>query len=112
MGFPVEIGDLPLYAGDTFTQSFVIKEDDVPVNLTSWTNWLCQYRVTPDAESAIDLPLDVTNLATGRVAINIPATTVAEISANGVFDIQAKQGDVIRTWIRGYFIWTEDVTRA
>ena len=113
MAFPTNVGTLSVYAGDTFSQTFTFKEDDEAINLVTagWTSWTAQYRRNPDSTTAVSFAVDTTDAATGEITISLTATQTGTLEA-GVFDLQATQGSVVRTWVRGGLNVTRDVTRG
>jgi len=113
MAFPTNVGTLDVYAGDTFSQTFTFKEDDVAIDLPDegWGSWTAQYRRNPDSTTAISFAVDTTDAATGQITISLTATQTGTLEP-GVFDLQATQGFVVRTWVRGGLNVTKDVTRG
>lgn len=112
---PVTISPWRVYAGDDSHRTITIQtSDNTPLNLSEWSGWLAQWRRTPSSSTAIDLPLDLSELAAGRVTVRIPAALSAVDGGrlrDGVWDMQAEKAGITRTWVRGRIDWSEDVTR-
>jgi hypothetical protein len=112
--FPTDVGTLRVYAGDTFSQTFVFKEGETVIDLVDegWTGWAAQYRVTRDAATAISFAVDDSEADEGRITIALSPSQTNQISKAGVFDLQASQNGTVKTWLQGSLAWTRDITRA
>lgn len=101
-----------VYAGDAWTQQFVLKEDEsTPMDLSSWGEWSAQWRATADSETAITLTVNASGAADGELVVSATEAQTRAMASNGVFDIQAAD-PVVRTFIRAKTKWRQDVTRG
>lgn len=102
---------LAMYAGDTWVQLFEFGryEGDVwvPDDLADWSDWACQWRARDTSGEAIDL--QVHPESGGVLVVATPEQT--RRMRRGVIDIQAVNGDVVRTFVRATIAWRNDVTR-
>ena len=114
MSFPVNVGSLNVYAGDTFSQTFTFKEDDETIDLVAdgWGTWLAQYRKSSVDATAVSFSVDTSAADEGQITITLSANQTAALGSNGVFDLQATQSGSVRTWVVGTIAWTKDVTRV
>ena len=113
MSFPTNVGTLSVYAGDTFSQTFTFKEDGSAIDLVDagWSSWTAQYRKNANSTTAVSFTVDASAAATGQITISLSAAQTATLDS-GVFDLQATQGSVVRTWVTGGINWSKDVTRG
>ena len=113
MSFPTNVGTLSVYAGDTFSQTFTFKEDDTAIDLPTqgWASWTAQYRRNESSTTAVSFSVDDSSADSGQITITLSAAQTATLES-GVFDLQATQGSVVRTWVRGGLSVSEDVTRG
>lgn len=113
MSFPTNVGTLSVYAGDTFSQTFTFKEDDVAIDLVDagWDSWTAQYRKNASSTTAVSFAVDTSSAASGQITITLSAAQTATLES-GVFDLQATQGSVVRTWVAGGLNVRKDVTRG
>lgn len=107
---------VPVYAGDTaywppYTFTSAV---DTPIDLvaTGWTNWVAQWRPTPDSDTVLTLDVDDTLASSGTIVIGADAGTTAAMGSAGVWDLQSENGEVVRTWVRGKTSYQKDVTRV
>jgi hypothetical protein len=102
-----------VYKGDTFSASFTLKSNDSPLNLVSlgWGSWTAQWREHPTSDNPVAFAVDSALASTGRITITMTATNTAAIK-NGYWDLQAVNGNNVKTWIRGEVLVQQDVTRA
>lgn len=113
MSFPTNVGTLSVYAGDTFSQTFTFKEDGEAIDLVDagWSAWTSQYRKNANSTTAVSFTVDASAAASGQITISLSAAQTANLDS-GVFDLQATQGSLVRTWIAGGLSVTKDVTRG
>ena len=111
--FPVGVPALELYRGDTFSEWFVFKDavSGAPRDLDGegWGEWAAQWRPFVGSEQFVDFTVDVSGLSVGRVGLSLSASQTA-VMRRGVWDLQASNGDVVRTWLSGSVSFVEDVT--
>lgn len=112
---PTLIEPVEIYAGDTAQwPTFTMKNSDLqPINLVAegWTDWEAQWRPTIDSDSEMTLQVDTSRAQFGEIAITASATQTRTMGASGVWDLQAKRGAEVKTWVRGKTKYTKDVTR-
>jgi hypothetical protein len=113
MSFPVDIPALPIYRGDTFSQTFVIKVAGEIRDLVAdgWTDWVSSWRPYPDADEVIVLSVDDSLANVSSLIISASSADTRLMGRAGVWDLQASRGAEIRTWLRGEFSpYEKDVT--
>lgn len=113
-GVPVSVPDWRVYAGDTTARTITLTDTDgAPVDLTGWEEWRASWRPYPSSSTMVDLPVDASRVSEGVVVVSVPteASAVGGGLRSGVWDMQARRGEVVRTWVRGRIVWEEDVTR-
>jgi hypothetical protein len=113
MSNPPIVPILKIYAGDTFTQSFVFETDGVPRNLVAegWGSWLAQIRVMPESTTSVPFVIDTTQASVGRITLSLTAATTATLVGD-VFDLQATRTGEVRTFLQGSLTVSKDVSRA
>ena len=103
-----------LYAGDPSVLSMHLKIDGVPANLSEYSDWKCQWRTSSSSEKAVDIFVDDSEKASGKIRLYItPEQTSVDNGPvrTGVWDVQAMLDNEPRTFLRGTTQWTRDVTR-
>lgn len=113
MTFPTTVPILEIYAGDTFEQSFVFQTDGVARNLTleGWGDWEAQIRPTIESETEVAFTVDSSQAAAGRIVLKLDSETTRALTG-AVYDLQATDGDVVKTFLRGSITIVQDVTRG
>ena len=113
MAFPAVVPVLKVYKGDTFSASFTIKSDDLPLNFSSlgWGSWSAQWRPLPTSTTSIAFAVDSSLASTGVIKITMTATNTTNLK-NGYWDLQATKNAEVKTWLRGEVLVEQDVTRA
>jgi hypothetical protein len=102
------IVNLVAYYGDDWSQTFGLKEDTVPVDLTGHT--ILSEALSPDGvyhtlEAAITTPTQ------GQIQLSIPSGQGPPPDTYK-YDIQTTDSmGKIKTWIRGRLLVKEDITR-
>jgi hypothetical protein len=101
------ICDLKPYRGDSWSQTFRLKRDGTPVNLTGATVE-SEARLANDAATT-PLVVTIADAASGLITLRLP---VGGLPVGGyVYDVEvAEPGGTITTWIRGRLTVTRDVT--
>lgn len=109
MSFPIAAPDWNIYAGDTFSQSYVFKTDGTAINLSSqgWSSWVAKWQ--PYQGTGITLTVDASQASTGTIVITATPTQTEAMNGPGLWDLQASQGSTVRTWIRGKSQFIQDV---
>jgi hypothetical protein len=98
--------DLVAYRGDSWSQVFRFKQNDVPVNLTGATiaAW------ARDTDGTV-LHFNVANGGSnGQVTLSFP--TPAFPPGSYRYDVEVTLGGVISTWVRGQLRIEGDITNA
>jgi hypothetical protein len=113
---PVTVPAVAVYAGDTVdwpTLTFLDGNGN-PRDLVAegWTNWEAQWRTTVTSGSSIELIVDVSEANAGIINIQASATQTRSMGNAGVWDLQAINGAVVRTWAVGKTTYTQDVTHV
>lgn len=117
MSFPINVTKSvnPIYSGDAWVFSclFTRDADGLPIDLVDegWTNWRAQWRPYAKSNVFIDLDVNETDAANGRISLSMSEENTADVESNGVFDLEATQAGATRTWVRGDVLFKKDVTR-
>lgn len=100
---------LPVYAGDTTDYVFRMRSTDgTPYDLNGWSEWSCMWRGTDGTEIFLDV--DISDLSNGNLGVHMTAEMTRQMTGSGTFDVQAKQGVTVRTFVRSKTKRTVDVT--
>jgi hypothetical protein len=99
--------NLTAYHGDTWAQTFRLKHDTTPVDLTgaSVAAW-----ALPSKGAAVPLAAAVTNPTAGELQIAIGPAGLP--SGTFTYDVEVTAGAVVTTWIRGSLTVTADITNV
>lgn len=98
--------NLIAYHGDTWTQTFRLKQDTTPVDLTGAL--VAAWAVTFTTGAVYELDATVTNPTGGELQI---AIGVDGLPANiYTYDVEVTQGSAVTTWIRGSLTVPADLT--
>lgn len=113
--FPIKIPAIKIYRGDSFSQTYVFKNSTTnqPKNLVQegWTNWVAQWKPEVDADIIVNFTVDASNASTGQILVSLtPQQT--QVLRRGVWDLQANQNSVVRTWLVGKVEFEKDVTNV
>jgi hypothetical protein len=97
--------NLTAYHGDTWTQTFRLKYDAVPVDLTGATiaAWAKAWNGT-----IVALVTTITNALGGEFQLSLGPAVVA--SGSYTYDVEVRQAAIVTTWIRGALTVTADIT--
>lgn len=107
--FPTKLASpLRLYAGDDFTVTLRFAEAGAPVDLSVWTDWAADWQGTGER---VSFTVDTDRATEGLITLSLSGAQTRVMIGHGVWDLQAKNGDITRTWARGTTEFTEDVTR-
>jgi hypothetical protein len=113
--FPIKIPAIKIYRGDSFSQTYVFKNSvtNTPKNLVQegWTDWKAQWKPEIDSDIIVDFTINATNAANGAISISLTAQQTM-ILRRGVWDLQAKQNSIVRTWLLGKVEFEKDVTNV
>jgi hypothetical protein len=97
--------NLTAYHGDSWTQTFRLKYEAVPVDLTGATiaAWAQAWNGT-----IVQLTTTITNALGGEFQLSVgPAGWVF---GSYTYDVELRQGTTVTTWIRGTLTVTADIT--
>jgi hypothetical protein len=116
MTFPVNVTKnvSPVYSGDSWVFSCLFtREDGTPIDLITegWTEWKSQWRPYAKSSEYINLDVNTTDAANGRISISMSREDTSSMTTDGVFDLEAVQAGATRTWVRGDVKFSKDVTR-
>lgn len=116
MTYPTIVPAVSIYAGDTLDfPIYTFKTDATPFNFVAdnWSDWVAQWRPTPESSEVIDLIVDDSQANVGIIFVSATAAQTALMGEHGVWDLQATQfGLHIRTWLRGATVYAQDVSRG
>lgn len=122
--FPADVGEIPLYRGDSRTLMFVLREgtvDGTVMDLTGYgTVVTASARKSPDGTVLLDLDTSSSDLVNGIVAAAVSPDDWVAIDAQFSrrstvgFDIQIADADGSRvtTVVAGKFVVSPDFTHA
>lgn len=105
--FPVEVPKLAVYAGDTLNQSYRVRQDGEPVDLSAWSEWAAVWVGDDHRET---LTVDSSSAAQGILTVTATPAQTRRMTGRGKWDLQGRDGEVTRTWLRGQTTWQNDVT--
>lgn len=113
---PVQVPTVEIYAGDTGHWPVYTVQDPEgnPRELISegWTDWKAQWRADPTATEVVELIVDASRADEGMLIIRATPDQTAAMASAGVWDLQATNGDEVKTWFRGKTKYIQDVTRG
>lgn len=111
MSYPVTVPDWAIYGGDTFSQTYQIKDSTTgnPINLSAWGSWVATWRPYQGAD-VVTLTVTTSNLSTGFFTITASDTQTRFMDGPGMWDVQATNSSVVRTWLRGKTDFTAEVS--
>ena len=97
---PAEVRTINAYSGDTFSQTFRLTNNGTPIDLddAGWSNWSAQYRVSAFSPDALEFAVDASDASNGNITLVLSAAQTEDLVGSGVFDLQAQQGEAVRTW--------------
>ena len=111
---PINVGAWRIYGGDYRAIEATIHSGDAPADLSRFTDWRAQWRPYPSSRMSVDLVVDAERASEGIVVVAIPGelSGVDGHLRSGVFDVQASDQGVVRTFFRGTIVWKGDVTHG
>ena len=111
---PVDVGVWRIYGGDYRAIEATIHSGDAPADLSRFTDWLAQWRPYASSRASVDLTVDAERASEGVIVVSIPGelSGVGGQLRSGVFDVQASDEGVVRTFFRGTIVWEGDVTHG
>lgn len=119
MPVPVLTSKIEVYAGDSWSQSFVAKVPVVPItdpivyepeDLTGWADWKCQWRAAETSTDSVELVVNV-DATEGTITVSATPAQTRAMGKDGVADVQAVKDSDVRTFIRFRTDWKRDITR-
>lgn len=106
--------DVCLKRGDTWRNTFIVKDDNgVVIDLTGYTFFVQVRRVADDPETPL-LDLSIGNGLTVTAVdgqIDLVAQTESLDAGDYVWDLQANNGSIVETLLAGAWQLVQDVTR-
>lgn len=110
---PAQVPAVAIYAGDyvEFPGYVITDSEAVPLDLSAYTNWRAMWRRTAQSATSVELTVDSSQVAVGRIGIVADSTATRAMGASGVWDVQADDPDGVQTFVYGTTRWREDVTR-
>lgn len=96
--------------GDTDGIPIDITENGVAADLTGRT-YTAQLRRSPNSTTAIDVTVDTTGAATGRLVLRLTPEVTETLSGDYRWDLEQDDGGSIRTLLTGIWQFDPDVTR-
>ena len=111
---PVDIGTWRIYGGDYRAIEATVYAGDAPADLSHFTDWRAQWRPYSSSRQVIDLVVDAERASHGIIVVSVPGelSGVDGQLRSGVFDVQASDEGVVRTFFRGSIVWEGDVTHG
>ena len=110
---PVMLEAWNVYAGDYCALEIFLKTGDSPTDISGYTNFRSQWRKSWSDVDPVELDVSVDE-DTSSIVIAIPGELSAVnggLIRSGVWDLQAENDGVTRTFVRGKVFWRGDVTR-
>lgn len=105
-----DIDTLDFIAGDYVEKPLAFEANGEPYDLTKYTEFKCQWRVTDDKTEKIDITVNHDNASQGKLVLIFPAETTRKMLGSGVLDIECKPGPT--TIVRFNTTTIQDVTRV
>lgn len=96
--------------GDTDGIPLDITEGGVAADLTGRT-YAAQLRRSQSSSTAIDITVDTTDAATGRLVLRLEPAVTETLSGDYQWDLQQTIGGTVRTILAGKWTFAPDVTR-
>lgn len=114
---PTVIPAVPVYAGDAvdwpiLTFAVEVNSALVPINLDAagWGTWLATWKSSVREATAISLTVDASEASVGTIKIKATPANTRAMRSSGVWDLQATNGALVKTWAYGTTKFTQDVT--
>lgn len=110
MSYPVTVPNWDVYGGDTFSQTYQITDSvsGAPINLSAWNTWLATWK--PTLGNPITLTVSTSNLSTGFFTVIASSAQTRTMDGPGIWDVQAVNSGVTRTWLTGKTNFTHEVS--
>ena len=111
---PVDIGAWRIYGGDYRALEATVYAGEAHADLSRFTDWRAQWRPYASSRVSVDLMVDAERASEGIIVVSIPGelSGVGGQLRSGVFDVQASDEGVVRTFFRGTIVWEGDVTHG
>jgi hypothetical protein len=96
--------NLTAYRGDTWAQTFRLKQGDTPVDLSGATIdcW------ATSTNGSLVLTATITNPAAGEIQLTPPVNGLP--AGAYTYDVEIRQNGIVTTWVRGSLTVTADIT--
>lgn len=96
--------------GDTDGIPLDITEGGSPADLTGRT-YAAQLRRSPTSSTAVEITVDTTDAATGRLVLRLDTAITETLSGDYQWDLEQTIGGTVRTILAGKWTFSPDVTR-
>lgn len=98
-----------IYRGGRFSEALVLEQGATPspVDLTGRGPFICQVRTAPGADLLLEIPVEETDLSSGRITLVAEKEATAEVPATALralFDVIDAEGT---PWVSGVVIFTD-----
>lgn len=97
--------------GDTVAEPITILESGSPANLTGRV-YRAQLRKRINSASSVPFSITIPTPATGEMVLRLDPAETALLSGTYFWDLEQEVGGVVRTLIRGEFVFDPDTTRS
>jgi hypothetical protein len=97
--------------GDTVAEPITILEAGSPANLTGRV-YRAQLRKRANAAASVQFVITIATPATGQMVLHLDHDTTSELSGTYFWDLEQDISGVVRTLIRGDFVFDPDTTRS
>lgn len=97
--------------GDTVAEPITILEAGTPADLTGRV-YKAQLRKRANTASSLLFDITIADPETGEMVLRLDHDVTAELSGTYSWDLEQEVGGVVRTLIRGEFVFDPDTTRS
>ncbi len=104
-----DIKTIDIVAGDYVAQDLLFVVDNAPFDLSIYTDFKSQWRISEDATEKVDLTVQKTDLVGGILTLVFSGENTRKMLGDGVVDIEAVPGP--HTIFKVFTSVTQDVTR-
>lgn len=97
--------------GDTVAEPITILEAGSPADLTG-REYHAQLRKRANIAESVVFEITINDPTTGEMVLHLDHDTTSELSGTYSWDLEQHIGAVVRTLIRGEFVFDPDTTRS
>ena len=97
--------------GDTVAEPITILEAGSPADLTGRV-YRAQLRKRINAAASVVFSITIADPLTGEMVLRLTSDETSLLSGTYFWDLEQEIGDVVRTLIRGEFVFDPDTTRS